>query len=290
MELAHGLRSLPPPGASLVLTDWPFEPLAWLLVALAGIGYLAAAHRVAGWPRGRGPAFGAGLASLFVALATPVATYAHALFWVHMVQHLLLVLVAAPLLLLGAPVTLALRSSSAAGRARLKRLVHSGAGQAMAHPLLAWIFFALVMWVSHFSFLYELSLENEFAHVFEHVLYVTAALLYWRPIVGLDPARKRLAYPVRLAYLALTLPVQAFLGLALYSSGSVLYDHYARIGRNWGPEPLADQRIGAIVMWIGGDLLLVGVIALVLGAWMRHEHVAGSSVRREVPPALPDVD
>lgn len=196
------------------------------------------------------------------ALVGPLASAAHEHFWVHMVQHLLVMLVAAPLILLSAPVTRLLRATRGSTRRRVAAVMRSGVFRALTHPLFTWILFALVMWITHFSPIYQLAVENELVHVAEHSAYLIAALLFWAPVIGLDPARHKLAWPVRIAYLLLALPLQSFLGLALYSSETPLYRAY---------PSLEDQRLGALIMWIGGDLVFVFAVALAIGGWMRAD-------------------
>lgn len=226
-----------------------------------------------------------GLAAATIALASPIATYEGSVFWVHMVQHLLLTLVAAPLLLLGTPVTLFLRASRGPLRDRAIRLLQGRPLRTLTHPVVAWSLFALVMWVTHFSTLYDAALENELLHVAEHSLYMVAALLFWWSVVGLEPGAGRMSWPARIGYLALAMPQQAFLGLAIYSADAVLYPHYETLQRAWGPDPLDDQRLAGIVMWIGGDFLFL--IALVLGvlAWMRADTKEAARLDRRLDRA-----
>lgn len=193
-----------------------------------------------------------------------------------MVQHLLLVLVAAPLFLMGAPITAILRATRGQVRRRIARLIHSRVVRLVTHPLITWAVFGLVMWITHFSPLYQAALENELLHVAEHALYLSAGLLFWMPAIGSDPfSRRALPHPARLGYLAAALPVQSFLGLALYSSGRPLYDGY--------PD-LTDQRAGALIMWLGGDFVFVVAIALAIGAWMRAEEVDAARAASRARP------
>lgn len=252
----------------------------WLAALVAVWWYLRTARRMSSWPPQRRAAFTSGVAVGFLALATPVASYAHALFSVHMVQHLLLTLVCAPLLLLGAPVTLALRAASPTARRQFAGALHSAVVRAVTHPIVAWCLFAAVMWITHLTPLYDAALDSEGVHALEHALYLTAALVFWAPVIGLDPARVRLSHPVRLAYLVLALPQQAFLALSLWSATTVLYPHYDALFRPWGPDPLEDQRAGALVMWLGGDLLFVGAIVGVAVAWMRHDEREAARIDR----------
>jgi putative copper resistance protein D len=267
--LAHGdVPAAPTPIDAL--TSWAFEPVVWLALAGAAWLYVRGARSVAGWPRGRIWCAGAGLAAILAALSGPPAVYEDVLFWAHMVQHLLIVLVAAPLLVFSAPVTLALRAGSPGVRAGLLRVVHSRAARVMGNPVVAWAAFGAVMWTTHFSSLYDRALEDPALHLVEHALYLGTALLFWTPVAGVEPVR-RLGRPLRVAYVLAALPVQSSLGLAIYSADQPLYRHYEALGRIWGPSVLDDQRLAAIVMWIGGDLLLLGWAGLATAAWLRAE-------------------
>ncbi|MGH2753511.1 MAG: cytochrome c oxidase assembly protein [Actinomycetota bacterium] len=270
MILGHGQTAVEPTLAS-ALTAWPIEPFVWLFVIGAGWSYLRAARRPPGWPRSRTIHLLLGLGALWLALATPVAVYAESLLWVHMVQHLLVLLVAAPLIALGAPIALALRASSPGWRARLLAVLGSRFGRSISHPALTWTLFAAVLWASHLSGFYNFALETPLVHVVEHLVYLGAAFLFWQPVVGLDPRPGRLSPPARVGYLLAALPMQSFLGLVLYSADRVLYPHYASVARDWGPGPLDDQTAAALIMWLGGDGLMLIALGFALAAWMRHE-------------------
>ena len=242
-----------------------------MFVIGAGFLYLRASGRVASWPSVRRIHFLFGLSAVWVALATPLAVYAESLFSVHMIQHLLLVLVGAPLLALGAPVALALRASSPRGRTRLMSVLGSRAGRFVTHPGITWTVFAATLWVSHLSGIYNAALENPVAHALEHAVYLGVAFLFWQPVVALDPRPGRLSPPARVAYLLAAIPMQSFLGLALYSSDQPLYAHYVTVVRDWGPAPLDDQSTAALIMWLGGDALMLAALGFALVTWMRHE-------------------
>ncbi|MFN2488598.1 MAG: cytochrome c oxidase assembly protein [Actinomycetota bacterium] len=277
--LAHG-DVPPPPTWPGVLFEWPFEPLVWVACALALWLYLSGTRRVPSWPAARRASFVAGVGVLAVALAGPVAVYARALFSVHMVQHLLLTFVVAPLIVLGTPLALAARTPL---RTRSARLVHSRPVRAVTHPIVAWCLFTLVMWLTHFSPLYDAALESEVLHVVEHALFGAAGLLFWWPLVGLDPgAAGRLGHPMRLLYLLVALPQQSFLGLAVYSAGEVLYPHYESLRRGWGPAPLADQALAGVLMWVIGDVLFIVALVFAVLAWMRHDEREARRIDRRL--------
>ena len=189
-----------------------------------------------------------------------------------MVQHLLLAMVAAPLIALSAPITLVLRLVSPATRRRwILPVLHSRVTRILAFPVVAWVIFASVMWVSHFSPLFDAALEDPLVHDLEHALFLGAGLLFWWPAVALDPAPWRMPHPARALYVFLQMPQNTFLAVVLLNAQAALYPHYATLVRTWGPTPLADQQAAAGIMWLVGDaIFLVAVMAIVVG-WMRAE-------------------
>jgi cytochrome c oxidase assembly factor CtaG len=273
---AHG-ESAPAPELPGVLLAWRFEPLPILGVLLAAAVYVWSVRRVAArHPRNpphawRAWVFGAGLVAILLALTSPIEAYEGQLFSVHMVQHMLLELVAAPLLLLGAPATLALRAASPSIRRWFLRLLHSRVVAVLTFPLLSWVLFAAVNWGWHFSTLYDQALESPPLHYVQHASFLVAALLFWWPVIGADPARWRLPYPARLFYLFLAMPQNSFLGVALMSAPAVLYPHYLTNLRTWGPTALTDQNLGGILMWVFGDVVFLIGMGAVVAAWVRHE-------------------
>ena len=273
---AHGGEA-PAPTFPGVLLQWRLEPIVLVALAVAVAGWLILSRRVSlahpanPQPTWRSAAFLGGLAVLAVALMSPIEAYEGELFSVHMLQHMLLELVAAPLLLLGAPATLALRAASPSVRAGLLSVLHSRAVTVLSFPLLAWVLFAAVNWGWHFSSLYNDALEIPWLHDVQHLTFVGAALLFWWPVVGADPARWRLPHPVRLFYLFLAMPQNSFLGIAIMSAPLALYPHYQTNVRDWGPTPIVDQNVGGMLMWVGGDIVFLLAMGLVVAAWVRAE-------------------
>jgi putative membrane protein len=274
--LGHG-EAAPAPRWPGVLLEWSLDPLAVAGIALVAVLYLVAVRRVAAahpanpHPRYRSWLFAGGLAAIGLALLSPIEAYEGQLFSVHMVQHLLLELVAAPLLLAAAPITLALRTASPAWRRRLLAILHSRLVGVLAFPVVAWILFAAVNWGWHFSTLYDQALENDLLHYLQHASFLAASLLFWWPVVGADPGPWRLAHPVRILYLFLAMPQNSFLGVAIMSASNVLYPHYVTNARAWGLTPLEDQQLGGVIMWVVGDIAFLPAMALVVVSWMRHE-------------------
>ncbi len=276
--LAHGALPDGPPTIGSLLLGWSLEPAVVLGLGAAAFAWfwlvrrIDRAHPASPVPRRRTVAFVGGLAAIAVALLSGIEAYDTALFSVHMVQHLLLTLVAAPLIALGAPITTLLRAASPnVRRTILLPILHSRVLRVLAFPVVTWIVFTAVMWGSHFSPLFDASLEDLLVHDLEHALYLGAGLLFWWPAVGLDPSPWRMAYPVRLMYVFLQMPQNTFLAITILGSGIPLYAHYASLGRTWGPSPLEDQQIAGGLMWLGGDILFLAAMAAILAGWMRHE-------------------
>ena len=274
---AHGQAPVEPT-ASVLIDGWSFDVDVWLPVILAGLAYWKARdivgrhHPANPVPRWRMWSWLAGLAAIVLALASPIELYDTTLFSVHMVQHLLLTMVAAPLLVLAAPITLVLRVASPAARRRwILPVLHSRVVRVISYAVVAWILFAAVMWFTHFSPLFDAALGDFTLHRLEHALYLATALLFWWPVVGADPSPHRLSYPARIFYLALGMPLSSLLGLVIFSAQVVLYEHYLTLERDWGPSPLQDQSWAGGIMWAGGDAAFVLALVLVVAAWLQHE-------------------
>jgi putative membrane protein len=286
---AHGPVPAQPPDALNLVFGWSIEPAVVLVLGAAAIAWIGIVRRIDQEhpthpvPRRRSAAFLAGLAVIAVALMSGIDAYDTTLFSVHMVQHVLLTLVAAPLIALGAPITTTLRASSAEVRRRvLLPILHSRVMRVLSFPVVAWIVFAATMWGTHFSPLFDASLENPFVHDLEHALYLGAALLFWWPAVGLDPSPWRMTHPVRVMYVFLQMPQNTFLAVTILSSTVPLYHHYATLVRSWGPSVLEDQAWAGGLMWIGGDLLFIAALAGILAGWMAHERRQEATLDRRL--------
>jgi len=250
----------------------PFVLAAGILALYgAGIRRYNRRHASRPFPPLRAAAFALGVAAGAAALGPPLDGLSAWFLSAHMAQHLLLMLVAAPLLLVGTPLRLARQSGVRGLEAAAARLSHSRFVEALTWPPGAWAVYAAVLAGSHFTPLYEAALERPAVHVLEHALYLSAALVFWYPVVGLEPSRWRLGYGLRLLYLAAALPVQSLVGLAIFSSRHVLYPHYAVTAAVRGTSALADQQTGGIIMWLGGGLPVIAALLLVAAAWAAED-------------------
>ena len=275
---AHGGDVPPAPDLAAFVLGWSFDLTIWLPLVLAAAAYLWAVRRVDAAhpanpvPRDRPAFFLLDLAAIAIALQSGVERYDTTLFSVHMLQHVILIFLAAPAIVLAAPITLVLRVATPRTRQRwVLPILHSRIVRVIGHPLVAWLLFTAVMWGTHFSPLFDAALENVWLHDLEHVLYLASSMLFWWPIVGRDPSPWRMSHPARLLFMFLEMPFNSFLGVAIMFAGTVLYPHYATTGRLWGPTPLEDQQAAGAIMWGVGDAGFLLALLLATAAWMRHD-------------------
>jgi len=276
--------------AVAILWSWHLEPAVTIGLVGAALAYCwmigTIRRKSSRQLGGETSCFMGGLAIIGIALLSPIGFYSDRLLSVHMVEHLLLTMAAPPLLLLGAPLTLALQAASPKTRKRvLVPLLHSGGARFLSNPLLGWGMFAAVLWGSHFSGLYELALENGAVHDLEHTVYLSSALLFWRPVVARDPVPGRLSGPGRLFYLFLSMPVTAFLGLTIYGTDRLLYPHYAYATWALRLSPIGDQHLAGAIMWVSGMIVMLPALALVLFDWLDREEREAERIDRRLAPA-----
>jgi putative copper resistance protein D len=275
---AHGPAPAGPPDLATIALGWTFEPVIAIPLALLALGWLLMVDRIdRHHPASRVPivrtaSFLGGLFAIAVALMSGIERYDTTLFSVHMVQHLVLMLVAAPLIVLSAPITQVLRVASPRVRQRwILPVLESAPIAVLSHPAVTWLTFTAVLWFSHFSALFDTALRDPFIHDLEHGLFLGAAILFWWPVVGLDPSPHRLSYPARIGYLLLQLPFSSFLAMVVLFAGAPLYLHYATLGAPYGISALSDQQLAAGIMWFVGDIVVIGAILTMVGLWMGDE-------------------
>jgi putative membrane protein len=273
-------------------SSWPIEwPLAAIAVTallyLLG-GRLSATASDAG-KRWRGAAFYGGLATLVLAVASPIDAYAGRLFWVHMVQHVLLMMVAPPLLLIGRPWPRLSRPLPLGLRRPLARTVLAGPTLApvrgvfrrLAAPLPSFVLFngTLLLW--HVPALYDLTLRDGPVHDLEHALFFGTALLFWVHLVPGAAGRPQLADGARAIYGTAALLVSWILAIVLGLAQAPLYDAYASLAqRPGGLSALGDQQLAAGVMWVPGSVPYCIVLVVVALRWL--DPAAGSGRRRRL--------
>lgn len=275
--LAFHLEGRPVPEDAIgFLLAWHADPWVIVPVALAAWGYLELVrsvnrrHPTNPWPRVRVGFWLGGLLAIVLALLSPIDAFSEHLLTVHMVQHMLLTVVAPPLLAASGIGTLLLRAASPRTRHRLLLPIMHGPLSVLLFPPIGWIAFAAVLWGSHMSGLYNLALVDPTIHVLEHVMYLAAATLFWWPIFSPDPLRWRLHPGVRLLLVFGQLPSMSFLAVVLLTAPAVLYPAYVGRAELFGIEALVDQQAAAALMWVMGDMALIGAALLIVAEWMRR--------------------
>jgi putative copper resistance protein D len=202
-----------------------------------------------------------------------------------MVQHMVLGMIAPIFLALGAPVTLALRVLPGRPRRRLVAVLHSRVAQVLTFPILAYGLFVLTPFVLYFSGLYRISLENPVAHELVHAHLIAIGCLFFWPLLGLDPLPGRWPYPARALLMLLSTPFHAVLGLSIMQSRRLLAgDWYPSLGLTWA-NPWSDQEVAGGILWAGGEIVSVTMIAVLVVQWMRASDREAARIDRALDRA-----
>jgi len=279
------------------LIHWHWRPEVMLVLLLLGGAY------VVGWWRMRRQGFPAlapawrlavyltGLASVAVALLSPLEHLAEVLFTAHMIQHQILLMIAPPCLLLGNPFPFVVWSLPPALRRAVQRFLVEGSLLRRTLRLLtrvpvAGLIYAGTLWAWHWPRAYEAALGSHAVHDLEHLTFFGAAVLFWWPLVNPAPrsrgVRGGLYYGVRIAYLIVATAQNTLLGALLGLSERILYPSYARGAALFGLTPLEDQGLGGGIMWSGGHMYLIAILVLL---WQAFD---SEGRRQEVEPARPE--
>jgi cytochrome c oxidase assembly factor CtaG len=268
---------LPPFGWQAVLGRWEFAPVVTAVAVIAAALYLWGAWRVARrhparpWPWWRTAVFLGGLAVVVLATESGIGAYDDVLFWDHMIQHLMLIMIAPPMLVAGQPVTLLLHASRNPLHTWTKRVVRSRAVSFLTWPPFALAAYAATIAGTHLTGLMGLVMRNPTLHDAEHALYLIVGYLFFLPLVGSEPIRWRVSYPVRLLILLLAMPVDTFTGLILGYATTGMPGMPATMRPPGSPSPVEDVHWGGAVMWIGGDAIMFGFMMIVFLLWSRNE-------------------
>ncbi len=260
-----------------VWTSWSLPPP--VLVGLAATAWAYARgvqtlwsgdrHRgIAGW---QVASFTGGFLALFVALVSPLHPVSSELLWVHMVQHVLLVLVAAPLIVLGAPLlpmTLALplswrRRIRLWGRIRWLR----STSRFLTRPIVAWVLSVAALWAWHAPGLYDAAVRNDGIHALEHMSFLATAILFWWVAIRPGPHR-RVSGGSDVLYVFTAGIQSGALGAVLTFAGSPLYPAYVHSVARWSLSPLQDQQLAGLIMWIPAGLIYMGAAGALFVRWL----------------------
>ena len=275
-----------PPTLFRLLFDWRFDLVfgtgAIVLAALYLIGVRRLRRRGDAWPVGRTVGWLSGCAVLLLATSSGIGRYGPAMFSVHMGEHMLLAMLAPILLVLGAPVTLALRALPPAGRDAppgprewLLAGVHSPVARWLTHPLVTLPLFVGSYYALYFSDLFPAALPEHGAHLLMNLHFVLTGLLFFWPLIGVDPSPRRLPPAARLGVVLVSVPFHAFFGVALMSYRTVIGGDFYRA---LVLEQVGDQRLGGGLAWASGEIPLLLVVIVLLVQWTRHDE---RSARRD---------
>ncbi|MDN5929979.1 MAG: bifunctional copper resistance protein CopD/cytochrome c oxidase assembly protein [Pseudonocardia sp.] len=288
-----------PPTLERLLFDWRFDLIFGSAAIALAVLYLVGVRRMRrrgdAWPFGRTLAWLAGCAALLIATSSGIGRYGPAMFSVHMGEHMILSMLVPILLVLGAPVTLALRTLPSGGRAGppgprewLLAAVHSAPARWLTHPLVTLPLFVGSYYALYFSGLFPAALPEHGAHVLMNLHFLLVGFLFFWPIVGIDPAPRRLPPVARLGVVMASVPFHAFFGVALMSGATVIGgDFYRALALPWVPDLLQDQRLGGGLAWASGELPLLLVVVALLIQWSRDDE---RSARRDDRRAEHDGD
>ena len=267
---------------------WTLDPWVVLLLAASAGLYLSGWAQLDPWLRRRlgawrPAAFLGGLAAIFLALASPLDRFASFLLQLHMTQHLLLMMLAPPLLWLGAPVAPMLRGlpqpvrrlvASWLARPPVRRLA-----RLLGHPVTCWLAFVAAVWVWHVPALYELALRGHGWHHLEHACFFATALLFWWPVVQPWPAQAVWPRWTAIPYLLLADVQNTVLSAFLTFVDRVIYPAYAAAPRLWQISALEDQAAAGAIMWVPG-----AVAFILIGAWVAYGLLTPRMVAPDAAP------
>ncbi len=272
---------LPPFSLAEVATRWQFAPVVTgFVVVVAGLylwGVLRVRwrHPARPWPLWRTGLFLAGLAVVVIATESGIGAYDRVLFWDHMILHLLLIMVAPPLLVVGQPITLLLHASRNPLHTWAKKAVRSPVVAALTFPPFGAVLYLATIVGTHLTSFENLVLTNPAVRNAELALYLVAGYLYFLPLIGREPIRWRVSYPSRIFLLFIAMPVDAFTGLILGSESTNPFPALATLRPRWAPSALNDVHTGGAVMWVGGAAIMFALVLAVFFAWSRETRPDG---------------
>ena len=279
-----------------LLGSWETAPAPLLAVVATGAAYVTAASRVSRvtpehpWHPGRTACFVGGLVVAAVAVVGPPGAYDDVFFYAHMTQHILLTMLAAPLLVLGDPILLVLRVSSSTTRRRVwvpalrSRVVHT-----LTHPIVGWALFVGVMGITHVPRVYDAFLTHPVLHDYvEHPLYLVSAVVYFQPLLVPSTGTRHVPHLVRMISLFTMMVPMAMLGFAIFALPHVAYPFYDHVARPFGPAALADQHLAGILMWSTSMALGVAWLVAAGAQWLVDEERRTRREERAVRGLAPE--
>jgi len=284
---AHADTELPPFTGVSAFTSWePFQLLALGLLAAAALyvwGVVRLGRRGVAWPLHRTAVFlVGGIGAIAFVTLGGIGAYDDELLSDHMIQHMVLGMLAPIFLALGAPVTLALRTLPARPRGWLVSALHSRVARVLAFPLVSFGLYIATPFVLYFSSLYRLTLEHDWLHNLMHAHFILVGCLFFWPLIGIDPLPGRWPYPARALLMILSTPFHAVLGLTIMQSATLIAgDYYPNLHLAWS-NPASDQRVAGGILWAGGEVVAVVMLAALVAQWMRSSDREARRVDRRL--------
>ncbi len=281
VEIGYDLAG--PPTLARVLFDWRFDLIFGTAAIVAAAIYIAGVVRLRrrgdSWPVGRIIAWLCGCAALLFATSSGVGRYMPAMFSMHMAAHMMLSMLVPVLLVLGAPVTLALRALPTAGKDRppgprewLLAALHSRVSTFFTNPLVATAIFVAGFYGLYFGGIFDAAADSHGAHLAMNAHFLLSGYLFYWVVIGVDPTPRPIPPLAKLAMVFGSLPLHAFFGVVLMGTQTVLAgDFYRSLGLAWHTDLLADQRLGGGIAWSTGEVPLVLVMLALLIQWRRSD-------------------
>ncbi|MGW5161038.1 cytochrome c oxidase assembly protein [Nonomuraea wenchangensis] len=264
---------------SLWWLDLFFALVAAVLAGLYAAGVVRLRRRGDAWPWGRTASWFAGVALLVFVTQSGLARYAKVMFDMHMIEHMTLSMVVPIFLVLGGPVTLALRALKPAVRKGdrgprewITTILHSRYTKVVTHPVVATVIFVASTYALYFTPLFESAMTEHLGHIWMTVHFLVSGCLFFWVIIGVDPGPNRLPHVGRLLMLFVTMPFHAFFGIALMMTGSVIASGwYDQLGRTWGDNLLQTQQDGGAIAWGFGEIPTLIVLLAIAFQWYRDD-------------------
>ena len=273
-------------GSHFFSSQFDFVPVALIVTALVlylwGVRRHNALHPRHPWSASKTAAWIGALVTTAIAIFSFVGVYDRELFWDHMAQHLLFIMVAAPLFAIASPLELAWKATTGTPHLVVTEALRSPVAKFFGHPAVAFVLYAVLIPVSHLTTWYNYTLQNESVHNLEHLAFLLVGYLFWRQIFGNDPNCYRLHPALQFFYLFLAIPIDTFTGLSLAGSAHEIFPAYLSTHRAWGPSYVDDLHIGGSIMWVVGDTLMLWPMIPVAIRWMHMEERKAERIDREL--------
>jgi putative copper resistance protein D len=252
--------------------------LPWLALPIFGAWYLRAWRRV--WPLGlrrrhsawRLASFLVGLAIVLVAVLSPLETLGNRVLYLDFTCFLLITMIAPPLIVLGAPLTLAFRVGTPRSRARLRSAYRSRLATALSFPMVAWLLFAVITYVWQFTRLTDDAANHALLRELQLWTLLAVSLNFWAIAICADPMRWRIAYPLRALFVFVEMTHKGLFGGMFLSMNNAFHHQFAARLPAWtGMSPIEDQRAAIMILWLGGNMVFVAALIAIISGWLRAE-------------------